>query len=267
MENLEQIEQEEILPSQPSSKRKYLLIGVITAFVVLVGVGILVLLTQKEAPSQAPTLKTEPAVPQEQAQPSKTDESQEPSLSFVKPMGNISANTGEIISITLEGTDVIEALLVGSGFAESKESDGTGSFTFQYRVPLEATGTVKLQATGKTSSGSFVESDELMITISLSSAGEIVSMRVLPDDIILFEVGDTRHLRVYGTFSDGVEREITSANLGTKYILYTGQPLDTEIMRVNDEGKITAVNSGQRSIVITHENYSGNAVSVMVRVQ
>jgi len=56
MENFketEQIEQEETLPPQPSPKKKYLLIGVITAITVLVGgIGIFVLLIQKEASSQ-----------------------------------------------------------------------------------------------------------------------------------------------------------------------------------------------------------------------
>jgi len=52
MENPEQIEQEEKLPPQPSPKRKYILIAAIIA--VIVGVGILVLLMQKEAPPQAP---------------------------------------------------------------------------------------------------------------------------------------------------------------------------------------------------------------------
>ena len=51
MENLEQFGQQEALPPQ-SSKRKYMLIAAIIA--VVVGAGILVLLTQKEAPSQVP---------------------------------------------------------------------------------------------------------------------------------------------------------------------------------------------------------------------
>lgn len=202
----------------------------------------------------------------------------EPSLSFVKPKGSISAIPGETISIELRGAGILDVLLVGPEFAEvNKKSDGTGIFTFQYRIPPEATGAIKLQAIGKTSGGSVVESDELTINISLASAGKVVSMRVLSvdgggiiyfqDDIILLGDGDTAQLRVYGTFSDGVEREITSASLGTKYTLYPGQPLNTEIIRVDAEGRITAINSGQRSIVITHKDYSGNAISVTVRVR
>ena len=58
MEDLEQIEQEEKLSPQPSLKRKYLLIGVIIALAILIGgAGILVLLMQKEAPSQVPEAK------------------------------------------------------------------------------------------------------------------------------------------------------------------------------------------------------------------
>lgn len=260
-----------------------ILIGIVIAVVVIGAAGYF-LVTQKQTefsqqqeningtevtpilPSSEPKIESVVA-PQELVQPSKPSESEKSALSFVKPKGSISANSGETISIELRGTGVLEVLLAGHEFAESKKSDGTGIFTFQYRVPSKATGTVKLQATGKTNDGSFVQSDELTINISLTSAGKVVSMRVLQDDIILFGIGDTAQLRVYGTFSDGVERDITSTSLGTKYILYPGQPLNTEIIRVDDAGKITAVNSGQRSIVITYKDYSGNAISVTVRVQ
>lgn len=204
--------------------------------------------------------------PQAPAQTPKTSESEKPALSFVKPKGSVSANSGEAVAIELRGTGVSEAMLVGPAFAESIKSDGTGSFKFQYRVPSGASGAVKLQAMGKTSAGSIVQSDALIINVSLAGAGRVVSMRVLGNDIILSGVGDTRQLSVYGKFSDGVERDITSTSLGTKYILYPGQSPGTEIIRVDGAGKITAINSGQRSLVITHKEYSGNAISVTVRV-
>ncbi len=258
-------------------------IGAVIAIIVIGAVGyFLVTKKQSESPQQQENIdntksvptppisepKTEPIVPpQEPTQPPKTSESEKPALSFVKPKGSISAESGEMISIELRGTGVSEVLLSGPEFAEVKKSDGTGAFIFQYRVPPKETGALKLMALGKTSGGSLVESDELTINISLASAGKVVSMRVLEDDIILFGAGDTKQLRVYGKFSDGVERDITSTSLGTKYILYPGQPLNTEIIRVDGEGKVTAINSGQRSIVITHKDYSGNAISVTVVVE
>lgn len=260
-----------------------ILIGIVIAVIVIGAAGYFFIANKSsESPEQPeniggmesipmpPISETQPAPtesPQKQVPPPQTSAPTKPALSFVKPKGGTSANPGETISIELRGTGVLETLLVGPEFAESKKSDGTGIFAFQYRVPSEATGAVKLLATGKTSSGSFVQSDELTINISLASAGKVVSMRVLEDDIILFGVGDTAQLRIYGKFSDGVEREITSTSLGTRYILYPGQPVNTEIIRVDAEGKITAVNAGQRSIVITHKNYSGNAIGVTVRVQ
>ena len=52
MENFEQIEQEETLPPQPSSKKKYLLIGVIAAaFAVLIGGTVIFALIQNNVPS------------------------------------------------------------------------------------------------------------------------------------------------------------------------------------------------------------------------
>ena len=65
-EESEQIEEEENLPLQPSSKRKYLLIGVITALTVLIGGGILLLLMQKEVPSQVPEVTSSDAITQDE---------------------------------------------------------------------------------------------------------------------------------------------------------------------------------------------------------
>jgi len=65
MNNLEEIEQEETLPPRPSPKRKYLLVGVITALAVLIGgAGIFVLLIQQE-PQEAlvGSVPTRPPIP------------------------------------------------------------------------------------------------------------------------------------------------------------------------------------------------------------
>ena len=66
MENFEEIEQEETLPLQPSPKKNYVLIGVITAFAVLIGGAGIFVLTQKEVPSQIPEVTSSNAITQDE---------------------------------------------------------------------------------------------------------------------------------------------------------------------------------------------------------
>ena len=66
MENLEEIEQKETLPPQSSPKKKYLLIGVITALVVLIGGTGIFVLTQKETLSQVPKVVNPGTVTQDE---------------------------------------------------------------------------------------------------------------------------------------------------------------------------------------------------------
>lgn len=263
-----------------------ILIGAVVT-VVIVGVGGYFFITTRQ-PSEPlpqsqnvetkdpaplpPVFKTQsaPTTSQNDALPPKNSVSEKPTLFFVKPKGAVVANPGEIVAIELHGTKISEVMLVGAGdFVESKKNDGTGVFTFQYPVPRGATGAVKLGALGKTSDDSLAPPPlaEITINVSLANAGKIISMHALEDRISLSGVGETAQLRIYGTYTDGVEREITSTSFGTTYTLYPGQPFNTEIIRVDDAGKITSVNAGQRSIVITNKNYSGNAISVTVFVQ
>lgn len=213
----------------------------------------------------APTIVLSPV-----AQPSESSVVTSPSLFFFKPTGTIHAHPGEIISIELKGNGIIEALLTGKDFAENKKNDGTNTFSFQYTVPANATGTITLSGLGKTDTGTFVQSDTLTINISLTNSGKIVSLRaahIMPDNSVILFVGDSEQLDIFGIFSDGIERNITATSFGTKYTLYPGQPLNTEIISVDENGRVTAVNTGQRSVVITNSNYSGNAISINFVVQ
>ncbi len=187
-----------------------------------------------------------------------------PSLSFIKPQENISLAPGEIVEIELQGTHVAEVLLVGPEFVKTQKNNGTNIFTFRYQIPSQATENIKLVATGKTPEGSYTNSQELLLPLSLNTMGPLISLRV-DSDFISLTVGDTRQINVYGTFSDGVERDITSTKFGTKYVLYPGKPANTEIISIDDEGKITAINPGQISLVVGHKD-PVNAAGVVIKV-
>ena len=191
----------------------------------------------------------------------------QPQFCFQKPKGTISAAPGETIGIELFGPGIAEVLLVAPNFAETAKADGSNIFKFKYVIPVEIIGNIQLGAVGSTNDNLPIESDELNINISLASAGKITSIRetTAPNEQIVLFVGSTWPLRVFGTFSDGVERDITS-DPGTEYTLWPGQPSNTEIIRVDTKGVITAVSAGQRSIIINHKNRSSTATAASVTV-
>lgn len=174
-------------------------------------------------------------------------------------------------------------LLVGYRFSETKKNDGTGIFTFQYLVPSESkTSSIEFMAMGRTSDGSLVvrSSNELIVNISLARAGKIVSMRLpgydLDTPFFFTRIGESLGINVAGKFTDGVERNITSASFGTKYTFYPEHPLNTDIIRIdssktetyvrNGEGFITSISPGEGSIRITNKDYSGDPIVVKVIV-
>lgn len=212
---------------------------------------------------------------QGQPQTPQNSESGNPVLSFVKPKISISINSGDIIPIELHGNGIIELLVASENFSELQKSDGTGIFKFQYHAPyvapFEDIKSIKFIGMGKTISGAFIQSDELTINIS-PSVDKLVSMRALENNIALDMrkynsqwIGDTKQLVIYGKFSDGIERNITSSIHGTKYVSDTKGTL-SEVFRVDGEGKITAVQPGGKNIIVTNKYYSGDAISIKVSV-
>jgi hypothetical protein len=70
---------------------------------------------------------------------------------------------------------------------------------------------------------------------------------------------ETRQLRVYGKYSDGVERDISSATAGTTYT--SG---DEKIVTVDNEGRISSQNVGTANITVRNGTKSAE-VRVVVK--
>jgi uncharacterized protein YjdB len=70
---------------------------------------------------------------------------------------------------------------------------------------------------------------------------------------------ETRQLRVYGKYSDGVARDISSSASGTTYT-----SSDENIVTVDTEGRISSQSVGTAKIVVRNGNFSSQ-IEVVVK--
>jgi hypothetical protein len=84
------------------------------------------------------------------------------------------------------------------------------------------------------------------------------SITIIPQDTILFDIGESQAIAVVGSYSDGVLRDITSSTAGTQYLTS-----DASIVTVSPEGVVTAVSAGTATIV-AQNNGRQNSINVIV---
>lgn len=122
-------------------------------------------------------------------------------------------------------------------------------------IPIEALGQLQLFALGSDPLGNFTSSEP--ITIQVETDLDIIDIDILNGDIVLFQPLSQRQLAVFGTFSDGVVRNITS-DLDTKY-----STVIPSIASVTQDGVVTAVSQGTTTLRV---NNNGIQDTILVLV-
>ncbi|MEO5657202.1 MAG: Ig-like domain-containing protein [Nitrospiria bacterium] len=121
-------------------------------------------------------------------------------------------------------------------------------YTWSFAIPKHYLGPVNVTAAGrvlgqKTGTAPMAE---LNLVADLPSFITLKSLRVRDDQRMEFiRVSRTRTLYVYGQFSDGIERQVSSSALGTTY-----QSTDATIATVDSEGMIAAKSVGKTTITV-----------------
>lgn len=117
-------------------------------------------------------------------------------------------------------------------------------FEFVFTVPNEVFGQVKIFADGKKQGGGFSKAS-VNITVAFPPSIVLQGLRVNRDqEILLMSIEDKEKIYLYGQFSDGVKRDISSSATGTTY-----QTSDARIATVDAEGLVTAVAPGKAVII------------------
>lgn len=190
-------------------------------------------------------------------------------LTFLKPQKGLVVKSGETIPIEI-ATVGLEAVGVVASQHKIMIPDptnrGNGVFTAECQIPLDAVGEIKLLAFGyRSSPEDVIETETAIIVKPDMDRIKIKSLYVLPSKVLL-RVGESERILVGAVLEDGSSINVSSVEFGTRYVLYPGKPENTEIVRVDNKGRISAINPGIISLVIAHKP-PVNAVSVNIVVE
>jgi pimeloyl-ACP methyl ester carboxylesterase len=177
-------------------------------------------------------------------------------LTITTPADGASASAGTTISVTVEpvaGANVEQVLLIGPNTAIS---DTVAPFVFNLLVPDEAVGAFPLSAFGQNSGGDLFTAN--VVNLQVTPEAMLDSLTLVPQDTILFAVGESRNLSVLGLFSDAIVRDVTDGATGTAYLTS-----DPTIVTVDTDGLITAQGPGTATIIARNGQVQ-NSISVIV---
>lgn len=179
---------------------------------------------------------------------------------ITSPTAGSQVEAGSTITVHLDSGGVgvlMGVLFASSGTGKSVDSPANDTeldvlppYTWTFQVPRNYVGPLTFTAIGRVLGQKTGVAPEAEVTINvvLPANVQITAIRVRDDQRTLFmEVEERLKVYVYGQFSDGVEREVSSVNSGTQY-----EVADPGIAVVDGEGLITVLAPGTTTIKITN---------------
>lgn len=163
-------------------------------------------------------------------------------LRIASPASGTTASPGDVISVQVEPLNGFQpeiVFVVGPGGLYSSEAT---PFMVNFPIPDEAGGVANLYAFAYDADGNEAISDYTVLNVDI--AANLVSVRILDRDPILFGIGSKRKLLVLGEYDDGVTRDISSPSIGTVYA-----SSNTSIFDVSSDAQVTATGSGIATFV------------------
>ncbi len=186
-----------------------------------------------------------------------------------KPMTVYYPSDTVVVKVEAGQGENINALFI----AVQKLGKGTGFFTppytYEFVIDKDFIGNDTIVAIAKLTNNTSIEV-KVEITVVLPSDVVLKGIDVDPKVIFLYKLPpgtDSNKMRIFetksfgvgGTYSDGIEREITSSANGTTYT-----SSDEKIVTVASEGKVKAQGIGRTKITVRNGKYSAE-VKVIVK--
>lgn len=170
-----------------------------------------------------------------------------PTLQISQPAnGTPVAPGGSVTMVVATGNEQPEVVILSNGYEAIEVYEPPFSATFS--VPANAFGTMRLTAMAFYSEAGFV--DATPVTLPIQTSATLTSLSVLNGDAVILRPGHTRQLTVFGTYSDGTRRNLTSGSLGTRYAISS----IGLIASVGPHGLVTGLAPGNATVVVRNGN-------------
>jgi len=179
----------------------------------------------------------------------------------------VAGSTISVSAIGAGGFTIAKALVSNLAFASDDDQDPGAGFTTSVTVPIDWVGPLEIELVAKDANSNFKIAEP--VTINVVAPGGVVLARLDAEKLAMLQATPTRQLRVFGTYSDGVKREITHAP-GILYEMDTQDPRKpnypyngTGVAVVDAAGVVSAKTYGT---TVCHVSYQGRKVDVVVEV-
>lgn len=181
-------------------------------------------------------------------------------LQIVSPTPNTVVTPGGTVRVVVQPLNNFQprtVIIQGGGGAHVIS---TAPFELDIPVPVEVHGTFSVRAMAfSVSGGNIAFAAQVNMPVSINTT--LNSIEILGGDIVLDRPNRTRQLRVLGSYSDGVKRDLSTSAQGTTYSVSNAGTLP--FASVSTSGLLTSLRAGD--VTISASNGS-QRTSVSVRI-
>lgn len=131
------------------------------------------------------------------------------------------------------------------GYGQSTAAGDGSSFAGLLDVPEEAAGDIELLVTAVDAAGRIATAPP--ITLHVEVPADLTGLIVPSEPVILSAITPGAPIPVTGSFSDGIERDMSDGSTGTVYL-----SADPAVATVDADGRVTAVQAGTTVVHVTN---------------
>ena len=178
------------------------------------------------------------------------------SVKITDPPSGTTKNAGEVVSITVEGTDGIGIIQLSAGNPDIEVFSGvqkSSSAVFDYTIPIEAVGSINIAAVGFGEAG-YAGMDSIYINVVVDANMDRIT--IYPEMIYMGET-ETTLLSVTGHYDDGVIRKLNHH----PEVFYSCA--DTSIARFIEPGMVKGITRGKTKAIVS---FQGDTVMIDLEV-
>lgn len=175
-----------------------------------------------------------------------------PAGTIVRP-----GDTVHVVVDTIPGDLVSTVLLVGP---ETTAVDTQPPFEFDLLVPSNAIGSFTIDAAGKDANGDWYTTTN-PVTLRATPTAALVALHIIPQEPIIFGVGQVRPLMVTGDYADAISRNISKPQTGTIYLTST-----PSIVSVDEQGLVTSLSPGIGTVIVQNSGVQDSSSVTVIAV-